>query len=900
VNRVLSTIIESLLLGVWVGLLAGCGAGTVEAPDDGGQDAADGGEDAADGGEDAADGGEDAADGSEDAADGGEDAADGGEDAADGSEDAADGGEDAADGGEDAADGGEDAADGGLDGGDLGPAYGAEFWVAPWGLDVHPGTREEPFASLERARQAVRELRASGLPEDGVVVWLRGGLYLREATLNLGAEDSGEEVRPVVWRSAPGEEARLAGARRLESDWFRPVAEADAAWARLDPAARGQVLVAELAAHGFTDYGELQVRGFAPDRPAALELFLDGQPLSLARWPDPDEHVPDPTFHDPELVLHGDPQPDVTGRYTALGTSDGVNAYRRDGLVDGRQYNLYRHTWDYQGRTYTAWFLSTQTSGYPGNADPWWYLYAHELGGMSPSTGAGAAGRPTPFDPAAIRHGFVSIARVDSDTRFAYLGDRPARWGAAEEPWLHGYWKYMWADLHVRPLSIDPVGRTIDLRERPGYGLEVGQPFYAENLLEEITRPGEWYLDRTSGRLYLWPPRPLEGAELLASVLAAPLVRLQNAAWLQLEGLVLEATRQNLVWIEGGHDNRLLGCELRNAGNNGAIISGVRNGLERGRVRDTGDRGASLSGGSRAGLARAENYVRNTRIERFGRWAWTYRPAVALSGCGHVVEHNHLFDAPHSAVLFTGNEHRIEWNDIHDVCRFSSDAGAVYTGRDWGYRGSRVAWNHIHDLRTFFQGYGVHAVYLDDCVSGVEVFGNLLHRVQYLGVLLGGGRDNLIHNNLMVECGQAALAADNRGPTAINNTPGDSWNLLERLAADGIQYQAEPWASAYPLLALIPNSWAAISAPDALWMYPEGNVFSRNLGFRNRAFAVAGDWVGGGVFEHFADRSDNLEDADPLFVDEAGGDLRLRPESPAYTIPGFQPIPFERIGIQPE
>jgi hypothetical protein len=44
----------------------------------------------------------------------------------------------------------------------------------------------------------------------------------------------------------------------------------------------------------------------------------------------------------------------------------------------------------------------------------------------------------------------------------------------------------------------------------------------------------------------------------------------------------------------------------------------------------------------------------------------------------------------------------------------------------------------------------------------------------------------------------------------------------------------------------------------------------------------------------------NLTNSNPLFVNEADLDLRLRPESPAFNLPGFQSIPFEDIGIRPE
>ena len=51
-----------------------------------------------------------------------------------------------------------------------------EFYVAPTGADENPGTREKPFASLIRARRALRALKRQGsLPAGGVTVNLRGG-----------------------------------------------------------------------------------------------------------------------------------------------------------------------------------------------------------------------------------------------------------------------------------------------------------------------------------------------------------------------------------------------------------------------------------------------------------------------------------------------------------------------------------------------------------------------------------------------------------------------------------------------------------------------------------------------------------------------------------------------------
>ena len=56
------------------------------------------------------------------------------------------------------------------------PALAAEFHVAAGGDDTHAGTASAPFASLERARDAVRALKeGEAFPEGGVTVWLHRG-----------------------------------------------------------------------------------------------------------------------------------------------------------------------------------------------------------------------------------------------------------------------------------------------------------------------------------------------------------------------------------------------------------------------------------------------------------------------------------------------------------------------------------------------------------------------------------------------------------------------------------------------------------------------------------------------------------------------------------------------------
>jgi hypothetical protein len=103
--------------------------------------------------------------------------------------------------------------------GDHGPAPRTEFWVSPQGDDGAAGTADAPFASLERARDAIRALPAVQRNGD-VLVTLKGGTYRLQRPLVLDWRDSGQQERPVVYRAASGERPVIVGSIPVQG-WSR-------------------------------------------------------------------------------------------------------------------------------------------------------------------------------------------------------------------------------------------------------------------------------------------------------------------------------------------------------------------------------------------------------------------------------------------------------------------------------------------------------------------------------------------------------------------------------------------------------------------------------------------------------------------------------------------------------
>ena len=89
------------------------------------------------------------------------------------------------------------------------------FFVAPDGRDENPGTLAQPFASLEQAREAIRELRRTQPGAERVTVFLRGGTYFIKRPLVLSSRDAGTETAPLTFCAYQKEEPIISGGQRI-------------------------------------------------------------------------------------------------------------------------------------------------------------------------------------------------------------------------------------------------------------------------------------------------------------------------------------------------------------------------------------------------------------------------------------------------------------------------------------------------------------------------------------------------------------------------------------------------------------------------------------------------------------------------------------------------------------
>ncbi|MCX6134848.1 MAG: right-handed parallel beta-helix repeat-containing protein [Ignavibacteriales bacterium] len=549
-----------------------------------------------------------------------------------------------------------------------------------------------------------------------------------------------------------------------------------------------------------------------------------------------------------------------------------------------------------------------------------------------PNTGAIDLG--TIIDPGSMpRDGDYS----NRGGKFRYTDKRHARWAGVSDVWLQGFFNHGFSDDKIRIASIDTVQQEVTLSSPHMYSLASGQNFnqyVALNVLEELDQRGEWYVDTASGMLFLWPPGDIAATRVTVSILEQPLIALDNTSYCTLRDLVIENGRGLGVSLEGGTNNRIVNCVVRNVGTVGIMLgqgarqtfphitaddyegvpssrevgsfhshmyrntvwdrnAGEHHVIEGCEVYNTGSGGIILGGGSKKNLVPGGNVVTDCRIHDFNRRNKAGAAGVIVDGCGNLVAHNEIYNADLQAMLVHGNDHVFEYNHIHHVALNSNDASAWYLGRDPSDQGNVVRWNFFHHVgrpdRKWMMG-----VYCDDATCDVRIEGNIFYRVASYGtVYSNGGHDIVVKNNIFIEgYGPAYQLKSMWYDFGISSIPyffGEKGIYTRRLTKD-VDIRKPPYSERYPLL----KDWLDL-LPDGrtyVGMRPRRNVFGNNVLVKHEeTFRLVGQYAQTEFGENY------ITDKDPGFVDAAQLDFRLKDNSVVYKeLPGFKRIPFEQIG----
>lgn len=638
----------------------------------------------------------------------------------------------------------------------------AEFFVAPNGSDTHSGTREQPFLTPARARQAAREA-AGAAP---VTVTFRGGIYFLPEPLILTPEDSGGPDAPVVYTSFPGETVVLSGGVPLCPEWTPH---------------EGAILKTRVP------------EGFDVD-----QLFLDGQQLTLARYPN----------YDPDVL----------------------------------PYN-----------------------GYAAEA----------------------------FDP-----------------------ERAAAWRDPEGGFIHAIHRHKWGGYHYRITGKEPNHTVIyegGWQNNRQMGMHPDYRF-VENIFEELDAPGEWFLDRKTRTLYLYPPETadLEGVRLVGShlrhVVEVQGTQADPVRHVEISGLIFRHTRRTFMetrepllrsdWtiyrggallVTGAEDLTVKDCEFHQLGGNAVFLSTYnrRVRIAGTHIHDIGASGVCFVGSPDAVRNPLFEYKERQNVQDIDNTpgpksdnfpldcgvedslihsvSLVEKQAAGVQismSRGITVRHCSIYDSGRAGINIsegTFGGHLIEFCDVFDTVRETGDHGSFNSwGRDrfWELRGAPE--EELPELARLDTRTTLIRNSRWRCDHGWDID------------LDDGSSDYEITNNLMLNGGLKLREGFYRKATnniTVNN--GLHPHVWYADSHDVVKH----------------NIFMTAHRPVRVREW--GDMVDENFFTSEQAAAAH---VDEGVDTHSAW-------GDPLFVDPANGDYRVKPGSPALKV-GFENFPMDRFGVQ--
>lgn len=522
--------------------------------------------------------------------------------------------------------------------------------------------------------------------------------------------------------------------------------------------------------------------------------------------------------------------------------------------------------------------------------------YAHAAKILSPGAvwmdGRTKTPRPTSSKQAPIGGEFTLREKWSGD----WTGELAADFSA---PILRGYFCADW-NLESSPIASVTDGRVKLVRESM-YGFKgtekLPRRVFVSGMLSELDQPGEWFFDKRDGWLYVWP---LQGAATDVAIAGGhELISLKKASHVVLRGLAMQDASTALVATDC-ESVSILGCTLRNLSGTAARIIGGRNS----RVQSCDIHHCVVPlvvAGTKLADYKWDTAQKPPRIVPDGFIITnnhihdcTGHRGLNLGGAGILFSHNLIHDMPGGAVGWGGNDIVFEYNEYYSVLKELGDWGVTYTGAQWASFGNVNRYNFLHHVFSLPQAHPVNGFYYDDLDAGDTTFGNVFYKVGHRSVLCNGGAAQTVTNNIFIKnyinvyqtgTWTDKVRAEEPKYESGELKRGDKWDFRWRTEQIcGVQgWTKAPWSEAYPdfkrmmesdpfspVLMKIAQNYSMDAIKDTIWLnkVPDGMVDSQPM----------------------------MPITDEAFVNPAALNFAFRPEF--VPAPGFQRIPFEKIGLR--
>lgn len=499
-----------------------------------------------------------------------------------------------------------------------------------------------------------------------------------------------------------------------------------------------------------------------------------------------------------------------------------------------------------------------------------------------------------------------STFHVDADT-----AERIRAWQEPSEAWVFGYFRWEWADHAVPVGSINADEKSVTLAVPCGEYLVPNYKYMFYNVYEELDAPGEYYIDRDSGILYLYTGESFDTDTLVFANDFDPLISGDGVEHITFRGFDIRYSRGSGINITGNYIT-FDACSIGSVRTDGISLRGDHNTISGCDVSNIGGQAIYLEGGSQETLTSSENLIYNNRVHDFGQIKRTYAYGIFPSSVGTTVSHNEVYNAPHNAISTGSMNNIIEYNEIYNVCAETEDAAAIYNGFSFMGRGNIIRYNYIHDIGQ--DNTHTHAIYLDSSYSGQTIVGNIFENTGYYAIKAASGRDNVIENNIFIDCSSQKMEF---GVLHFGQVNRDEW--LSGWSIDAIvsnaffgstpqslvSYDNEIWRQTFPEIyetKFVFDPETDSMDDPAFFPNPTGNSIRNNVVFANygsRKVHITHVFELGDDLEIFSAVENNVVINNDMssFADAEGGDYTLVDGAALFdAVPDFAPIPLSEIG----
>ncbi len=330
---------------------------------------------------------------------------------------------------------------------------------------------------------------------------------------------------------------------------------------------------------------------------------------------------------------------------------------------------------------------------------------------------------------------------------------RPLTWVNDGNIWLKGSLYAEWDIKNFHVAEIREATKSIKLEGSAWYGARSAKSntYYYYNILEELDMPGEYYLDRTNGILYLYPGVDMSSAVVTYSGLAKDLLSLNGTQNVVVNGITFEDSAGTAVSMKNCYQTMLQNCTFARVGTGVVINNGKKSGIIYSTIKETANRPVEiLPDQEYFDYTPDLNFVQNCYIYNNG----TKNPkfcAIFSKGTRNVISHN-LIQGGFSVSIYLqfAKECIVEYNEIVGSPTGTYDCGAIYIPYAISDSGHHIRYNYIHDIGLFSDNWNPFGIYFDDGLSGNYAYGNVMSNLP--GGFFGNcGSENVVADNVILD-----------------------------------------------------------------------------------------------------------------------------------------------------